>query len=94
MVSNDPQEARVLLEQDAWDAVVCDVRMPGMSGPALYAGACRGRPGLVGRFVFTTGGAVHPQDAEIVASSGCQLLNKPFTRAALLAAVDAACTSR
>ena len=41
-----------------FDAVVCDLRMPGMDGMALHERLRRDRPGLATRTVFITGDVV------------------------------------
>ncbi|MFN7147593.1 MAG: ATP-binding protein, partial [Myxococcota bacterium] len=86
---HDPTQALTLLATDRrWDAVICDLRMPGLSGAALYTRVKQLDPAVAARFVFTTGGALENADADIVAESGRPLLAKPFTRKRLLAAID------
>ena len=46
------------VQRTAFDAVVCDLRMPGMSGPQFHAALLRERPGLARRTVFITGDVV------------------------------------
>jgi two-component system NtrC family sensor kinase len=59
------------------DAIVCDLRMPGMDGAAFHERLRRDRPGLAARTVFITG--------DVVAGSGRPathrqpVLTKPFT---------------
>jgi DNA-binding response OmpR family regulator len=40
------------------DAIVCDLRMPGMDGPSFHERLRRERPGLAARTVFLTGDVV------------------------------------
>lgn len=47
--------ALVAVQATSFDAVVCDLRMPGMSGPAFHEQLARERPGLARRTVFITG---------------------------------------
>ena len=47
--------ALAALEQTSVDAIVCDLRMPGMDGAALHEILRRDRPGLAARTVFVTG---------------------------------------
>jgi hypothetical protein len=56
--------AQKLLEQRDYDAILCDVRMPELDGPALYTWICELRPHLCGRIGFVTGetlGAAAPR---------------------------------
>lgn len=53
------EAALALFEKDAgYDVVLCDVHMPGMSGPELFELLEGQRPDLAQRFVFLSGGAV------------------------------------
>jgi PAS domain S-box-containing protein len=85
---NDGQEALALLQRDDFDAVVCDLMMPGISGPKLYAAACEGRPSLRKRFIFISGGTLSEDAARFLQSCECTVLPKPFSNATMLAAVQ------
>ena len=61
--------------------VVCDVRMPGMSGVDFFAQLCASRPELRGRFVFMSGDTAQPPGDEL--TKDLPVLNKPFTSADL-----------
>jgi len=68
------------------DLVLCDLRMPGLSGHELYERAVALDPALATRFLFVTG--VEPSRAEaFLASIGCPVLRKPFDVTQLDAAV-------
>ena len=54
----DGQAALDALQETSVDAVVSDLRMPGMDGVALYHALLDGRPGLAARTVFITGDLV------------------------------------
>ena len=45
-----------ILADAAFDVVMCDLMMPGMSGMEIYAQVARERPGFERRFVFVTAG--------------------------------------
>ncbi len=44
-----------MVRTESVDAIVCDLRMPGMDGPAFHERLRRERPGLAARTVFITG---------------------------------------
>jgi CheY-like chemotaxis protein len=68
------------LDAARFDAVFCDLRMPGGGGTALYRHAVQAQPHLRGRFAFVTGdtvagpGAIAALDAEVPPP----ILEKPF----------------
>ncbi|MFO0726622.1 MAG: NADAR domain-containing protein [Myxococcota bacterium] len=72
-------EALQILEKDAdFDAVLCDVMMPGMTGPELYQLIEARWPALAPRVVFMSGGAFTPQTTAFLAQNGDRVLEKPF----------------
>ena len=71
--------AQALLEQEEFDLVVTDLRMPGaLDGLGLYGWARDKQPHVAQRFVFTTADTVSRQAAEFLMSSGRPYLQKPF----------------
>ena len=76
---------------EPFDAVVCDLSMPGMSGVELHRAVAGVNPSLARRMVFVTGGASTAEAAEFLEHTSNQVLLKPVERAALRRAVaDAA----
>jgi CheY-like chemotaxis protein len=73
-----------------FDAVVCDLMMPGVSGFQLHAELLKIAPELARRVVFLTGYAQTPEVTDFVRSAGVRLVPKPFTPMELRAAVEAA----
>jgi two-component system NtrC family sensor kinase len=55
VAASSGQEALTVLEKTSVDAIICDLRMPGMDGSALHEILRRDRPGLAARTVFMTG---------------------------------------
>ena len=53
--AGDGEEALLKVEAQAFDAVVCDLRMPRLDGKAFYHALSRSAPGLAKRVVFVTG---------------------------------------
>lgn len=71
-----------------FQAVLCDVRMPGLSGIDFHAELLREAPALARRVVFVSG-AGSPELEEYVRREHVPWVAKPFTRAELRAALDA-----
>jgi signal transduction histidine kinase/CheY-like chemotaxis protein len=81
------EEALLKVRERMFDAVVCDLKMPRMDGPAFYRALSTSRPFLAKRVIFVTGD-VAGTDAEIFLNeSGCRWLPKPFRLSELLLAV-------
>jgi two-component system NtrC family sensor kinase len=72
------REALEKLEQEEYDIILSDVRMPGLDGPALYKALGARRPQLLSGFVFLTGDTLNPESAEFVEGTGALCISKPF----------------
>ena len=68
----------------AFDAVVCDLRMPRLDGKAFYKTLAAVSPGLARRVVFVTGDVAGTDAETFLEQSGCRWLAKPFRLADLL----------
>ena len=75
------EEAIAVLETQAVDVVIADVRLPGMSGIVLQEVIAKRWPALAERVVLVTGLSIRPP-------SGVRLLQKPFTQAQLLSVLN------
>jgi CheY-like chemotaxis protein len=73
---------------ERYDAVLCDLMMPEMSGVELFFELQRRQPALARRVVFLTGGAFTDQARDFLAATVHPPLEKPFSEAALRAAID------
>ncbi len=81
--------ALALLATARFDAVVTDLRMPGMDGAALWREIRTRQPALAQRVVFVTGDTLSVGAQRFLAETGCACIDKPFTPAELLARVEA-----
>jgi PAS domain S-box-containing protein len=77
-----------LLAAGDFDAILCDVMMPGMDGLALHAEIARRWPGREKRILFMTGGVFDDRLAAALGRVGQPLIHKPFDWGELLAAID------
>ena len=84
VTASDGTEALSCARSSGVDAVVCDLRMPGMNGYAFHDQLRVERPGLAARTVFVTGDLV-PAEREVVLRQ--PVLTKPFSFDAIEEAV-------
>jgi CheY-like chemotaxis protein/anti-sigma regulatory factor (Ser/Thr protein kinase) len=61
---------------DSYDAILCDLLMPGMTGAELYTLARRELPDIAPRFIFMSGG--YFKHGESPATGAQPVLEKPF----------------
>jgi PAS domain S-box-containing protein len=76
-----------ITEAAGFDAILCDVMMPGMNGMELYRALERSRPELAARVIFVTGGALVDEVRAFLERAGTPVVEKPFAPAQILAAV-------
>ncbi len=69
-----------LEENSAYDAIVCDVMMPNVSGPDFFRFTRDLFPLLARRFVFVTGGAFTEESHDFLEEEDPPVLQKPFDR--------------
>jgi two-component system NtrC family sensor kinase len=76
LVAANGLQALDMIRTSPVDAIVCDLRMPGMDGAAFHERLRRDRPGLAARTVFITGDVVGGGRAT---GPRQPVLSKPFT---------------
>ncbi len=77
--ANDGYYALDLLSQNRYDAIISDIRMPGLDGPQLYEKASALDPAYRNRFLFMSGDLVRESTQLFVSSLSCACLAKPFS---------------
>lgn len=78
-----------LLATVRFDAIVSDLRMPDMDGAALWREVSARHPALARGMLFVTGDTLSPGAREFLRNARCASLDKPFSKADLLAKVAA-----
>jgi CheY-like chemotaxis protein len=68
----------MLLADDRFDLILCDLMMPDLTGMDVFEQVGRERPALRARFVFMTGGAVTERARKFLEQVPEQRLDKPF----------------
>ncbi|HTS82082.1 MAG TPA: response regulator [Myxococcaceae bacterium] len=86
-VAHCGQSALALLRARAFDAVLCDIMMPHMTGMELHARLTEIRPELASRMVFLTGGVFDGVAAQFLRENARWCMDKPFDPRELLALV-------
>jgi PAS domain S-box-containing protein len=82
-VAESGEAALALLEGRDFDLILCDLRMPGIDGAAVYEWLAANRAHLCRRVGFVTGDTLGSATEGFVAQSGRPVLEKPFVPAAL-----------
>ncbi|MGE5243914.1 MAG: ATP-binding protein [Betaproteobacteria bacterium] len=85
--AGDGEEALAKIREQAFDLVVCDLKMPRLDGKAFYRTLSAVAPGLARRVVFVTGDVAGTDAEQFLTESGCRWLAKPFRLADLLRTV-------
>jgi signal transduction histidine kinase len=88
--ATSPREALAMLSGHRFDAIVCDVVMPEMTGMQFCTEAERRQPGVASRIVFVTGAVLMPEVQAFREQSRHVWMDKPFSLQGLLDAVRAA----
>jgi signal transduction histidine kinase/CheY-like chemotaxis protein len=83
----DGEDALAKVKAQAYDLVICDLKMPRMNGMAFYKMLSAAAPGLSKRVIFVTGDVAGTDAEKFLEESGCRWLAKPFRLGDLLRAV-------
>jgi signal transduction histidine kinase/CheY-like chemotaxis protein len=73
--------------RQAFDAVMLDLRMPGLSGRQLHERLERRMPEVASRVIFVTGDTVDPESQGFLGRTGRPVVTKPFALESLVAAL-------
>lgn len=82
-VVSSGEAAKEQLTRGAFDMVLCDLRMPGTDGPALFSWMEAHVPHYCARTAFVTGDTLGHAAGAFLARSGRPVLEKPFSTASL-----------
>jgi CheY-like chemotaxis protein len=89
VTARDGAEAlRVVLGGARVDAIICDISMPKLDGPAFFSELFELRPQMMPRVVFCTGGLPNEKTQRFLDRLQAPLLFKPVAAADLLKAID------
>lgn len=86
-VCRDGALALELITHNTYDLIICDVRMPGMSGNELFAELKQRAPHLARRVLFISGDTASRSTRDFLERSGVHYIEKPFEASEFLATV-------
>jgi len=87
-VANDGAEALRMIFLNEYDAILLDVRMPGLGGAEVFRSIEVLRPDLAGRVLFITGDTVSPDTRSFLEQTRVEVLHKPFSLEELRQSMD------
>ena len=87
-VANDGAEALRTIFLNEYDAILLDVRMPGLGGAEVFRSIEVLRPDLAGRVLFITGDTVSPDTRSFLEQTRVEVLHKPFSLEELRQCMD------
>lgn len=85
------EDGLAALHASSFDAIICDVMMPGMNGREVYRRIAAELPGLERRVVFISGGTFTPELNDFLTTTANRCLPKPFKLDEVFKAIDATC---
>jgi CheY-like chemotaxis protein len=89
LTARDGAEAlRVVLGETRVDAIICDIGMPKLDGPAFFSELFELRPQMMPRVVFCTGGLPNEKTQRFLDRLQAPLLFKPVAAADLQNAIE------
>jgi two-component system cell cycle sensor histidine kinase/response regulator CckA len=88
VLTRAPDALARISDGERYDAILCDLMMPEMSGIALHAAIAATAPELLPRMVFMTGGAFTREAQDFVARCEHPPIQKPFELREISAIVD------
>jgi PAS domain S-box-containing protein len=72
------EDALSLMKDTSFDAVVADIRMPGMDGKELYAHILKNYPAVSKKMLFITGDTLNEETQVFLRTSNTNAITKPF----------------
>jgi len=78
-IATEGAEALRMIHLTDYDAIILDLKMPGLGGMDVYRALQGMRPEMTGRILFATGDIVTPGSREFLSSTGARVLYKPFS---------------
>jgi two-component system NtrC family sensor kinase len=78
-IALDGETAVRRVRESRYDLVICDWKMPGLTGQQVYEAIRQSDPGAAERFVFMTGDIINEKIQTFLKETGMKCLAKPFS---------------
>lgn len=78
VTSGDEAKSRLRNHAGTFDAILCDIRMPGGDGPSFFDWLQENQSAATQRIGFVTGDTLGPAAGRFLARTGCPVIEKPF----------------
>ena len=78
LCDSGPAALKLFADGARFDAILCDVNMPGMDGPELYDAMALAVPDQLARTIFLTGGAYTTRAQSFLGRITNEQMEKPF----------------
>lgn len=88
--ATEAQQALDLLDQEKFDLIVSDLKMPNMSGQQFWNAVKDRHPHLANRIIFSTGDSSGRRARGFFEASGCTWIEKPYKPEELIKLIQAA----
>jgi two-component system NtrC family sensor kinase len=92
-LADSGEEGLRLVASGAYDAVLCDLRMPGIGGHEFYRRLQVEHPGALERLIFMTGDVLSPEAQQFLQQARRPVLSKPFALRDLVEALGQVATA-
>jgi len=87
-VTGDSVDAFEKLGSNTYDVIICDIRIPGMSGMEVYKLTLEAHPELTGKFIFITGDTSDETTRVFLEQNNLSYISKPFDRETMIKKVN------
>ncbi|UCE17451.1 MAG: PAS domain S-box protein [Gemmatimonadota bacterium] len=87
-IAFDGKTALQKIDEDRFDVIICDVKMPHKSGVDIYKYCEENKPAFARHFLFLTGDVVAPESLRFIEENRLPYLSKPFDLRDLVSSVD------
>ncbi len=81
-------EAINKLNDEVYDMIICDIKMPGIDGAGVYEWVCKNKPHMEKKMLFSTGDVLGGKADKLINMIGDNYIIKPYNMEELLRKVD------
>ena len=78
------EQAIHMIDMRKYDAVISDIKMPGIDGKELYRYIRKHHPDILNKIIFITGDVLNKDTQAFLNTTGNRFIEKPFNMDALI----------